>query len=198
MPWGYAAAAVGTVVAGGMGADAAGDAADTQAASQREALEYQKMVEALPLDIRNQFLPMLANYYKGGEGQQQIIDQVTDSPMYDQMVKSGQEGVLSNAGAMGLSRSGNTARDLSQSNQGVLNNLVQQRLSGIAGLAQQPLNTNAIASQMSGIGQTQAQGQMGAANAYQQAAGGLFGILNQGVQNNWGQSQSPPPTNNLA
>ncbi len=187
MPWGYAAAAVGGIVSSRQGAKGAERAADTTAQAQREALDYQKEVEQLPLEIRNQFLPMLADYYSGGEGQQALVSDVQKSPFYGQMIQAGQEGVLSGAGAMGLSRSGNTARDLSQSNQAVLNNLVQQRLAGISGLAQQPLNTNAIASQMSGIGQTMGQGQMASANAMQQGYGNMFNVLGAGIANDWGK-----------
>jgi len=193
MPWGYVAAAGIGLYGASRGADAAESAAETSADAQREALAYQREVEALPLEIRNQFLPMLADFYGGGEGQQALIEDVQSSPFYEQMIQSGQEGVLSRAGPMGLTRSGNTARDLSQSNQDVLQRLVQQRLGGIAGLAQQPLNTQSIASTMSGIGQTLGQGQIGSANAMQQGYGGLFQTIMAGINNNWGQT-TPPPT----
>ncbi len=183
MPWGYAAAAGISYLGSRSAGRSAESGAETSAQAQREALDYQKEVEALPLEIRNQFLPQLAGFYEGGEGQNQFIQDTKASPFYQQMIQSGQEGVLDRAGAMGLSRSGNTAQDLSQSNQAVLQNLTNQRLMGISGLAQQPLNTNAIASTMSGIGQTLGQGQIGRANALQQGygdisqafLGGMFG-----------------------
>lgn len=42
MPWGYAAAAVGTVVAGSMASDAAGNAADSQAQSAQASIDEQR------------------------------------------------------------------------------------------------------------------------------------------------------------
>ena len=84
-------------------------------------------------------------------------------------------------GARGLTRSGNTAQDLSLSNQNVLNSLVNQRLAGVSTLANQPLNTNAIANSMSGIGRTMGQGQIAQANAMQQGYGGMFDAIIQGT-----------------
>lgn len=186
MPWGY----VGAAAIGYLGSREAGSAAEaaagTAAGAQQDALSYQQDVEALPLEIRDRFLPMLADYYGGGEGQQALIDDVKSGPFYDQMIRSGQEGVLANAGARGLTRSGNTASDLNQSNQAVLQNLVNQRLGGIAGLAQQPLNTNAIANQMSNIGLTQSQGQVAGAQAQQAMYGNMLGLINTGIENDWG------------
>jgi len=58
MPWGYAAAAVGTVVAGSMQADAAKSAADSQAQSAQDALALQK---AQYQDTQNNINPYLQN-----------------------------------------------------------------------------------------------------------------------------------------
>lgn len=187
--------ALGSVASGALGASASRGAADTQAQSEREALDYQREVEALPLEIRNQFLPMLADFYGGGEGQNALIEDVKSSPFYSQMIESGQEGVLANAGAMGLTRSGNTAADLNMSNQNVLQRLVQQRLTGMSSLANQPLNTNAIAGTMSDIGQTRGQGQVAGANAMQQGYGGMFQAILAGMNNEWGKT--PPPQTTL-
>lgn len=136
--------------------------------------------------MRNQFLPQLADYYSGGQGQADMVNDVRNSPLYGQMVQAGQEGVLSNAGAMGLSRSGNTAQDLSQSNQGMLQGLVDRRLMGMSSLAQQPLNTNAIAQSMQGIGQTQAQGQMAQGQINQNMYGGMMNAGLGAANNAWG------------
>jgi len=186
MPWGYAAAAVGTYVASRQAGQDIQAGAETEAQAQMRALEYQQEVEALPLEIRNQFLPMLADYYGGGEGQRGLIEDVQSSPIYEQMIASGQEGVLAQAGARGLTRSGNTTRDLNLSNQGVLQNLLQQRLSGMSSLAQQPLNTQAIANQMSGIGATRGAGQIAAGQARQTGYGNYLDILNTGIERDWG------------
>lgn len=186
MPWGYVAAAGISYLGSREAGKGAERGAATEVEAQMRALEYQQEVEALPLEIRNQFLPMLADYYGGGEGQRGLIEDVQSSPFYEQMIASGQEGVLAQAGARGLTRSGNTARDLNLSNQAVLQNLVQQRLSGMSSLAQQPLNTQAIAQTMSGIGATRGAGQIAAGQAQQTGYGNYLDILNTGIERDWG------------
>jgi hypothetical protein len=181
LPWGYAAAAVGTYLGSREAGRGAESAARTEADAMNRALDYQQEVERLPLEIRNQFLPLMSDFYSGGEGQNQFIEDTKSSPFYQQMIQAGQEGVLANAGARGLTRSGNTAQDLSLSNQNVLNSLVNQRLAGVSTLANQPLNTNAIANSMSGIGRTMGQGQIAQANAMQQGYGGMFDAIIQGT-----------------
>lgn len=181
MPWGYAAAAGVSYLGSRRAGKDAERASRTEADAQNRALDYQMEVEELPLEIRNQFLPIMSGFYSGGEGQNQFIEDTKSSPFYNQMIQSGQEGVLANAGARGLTRSGNTAQDLALSNQNVLNSLVNQRLAGVSRLAQQPLNTNAIAGSMGGIGRTLGQGQVAAANARQQGYGGISDAIIQGV-----------------
>jgi len=189
MPWGYAAAAVGTYLGSREAGRGAEGAARTEADAMNRALDYQQEVEALPLEIRNQFLPMLADYYGGGEGQNQFIEDTKASPLYSQMIQAGQEGVLANAGARGLTRSGNTTTDLSLSNQGVLQNLLNQRLSGVSSLAQQPLNTNAIAQSMGNVGNILGQGQVASGQARQQGYGDILGLIAQGASEyDWGGS----------
>ena len=156
-------------------------ASDEQLALQQQGLDYMIDTQALPLEMRNQFLPMLADFYSGGEGQNQLISDVQSSPFYGSMVQAGQEGVLSNAGAMGLSRSGNTAQDLSQSNQGVLQNLVNQRLQGMQGMAGQNINTAGIANQYNQMGQNVGSAGMGIAQANQSGMGNLLGLVSGGL-----------------
>ncbi len=181
MPWGYAAAAVGTYLGSREAGKGAEGAARTEAEAQNRALDYQQEVEQLPLEIRNQFLPMMSGFYEGGEGQQKFIDDTMASPFYNQMIQAGQEGVAAQGGNSGLSRSGNLARDFNLTNQNTLNSLVNQRMAGVSQLAQQPLNTNAIANSMSGIGRTLGQGQVANANAMQQGYGGMFDAIIQGT-----------------
>jgi len=150
-------------------------ASDQQLGFQQQGLDYMKKIQALPLEMRDQALRQLQGFYGGGEGQQQFIQDTMASPFYDQMIKSGQEGVLDQAGAMGLSRSGNTAQDLSRSNQGVLQNLVNQRVSGMQGFAGMPMNTQGITNQYNQMGQNVGSAGMGIANANQAGMGQLFG-----------------------
>jgi len=181
MPYGYVAAAAvgayGSIKAGKESARGAG----TQADAEQRALDYQMEIDEMPLAMRNEFMPMIAGYYRGGEGQQAIIDDVRNSPIYSQMIQQGQEGVMANAQNKGLSRSGNAAIDFRSLNQDTLNSLVNQKLGGMSSLANMNLNTNAIASNMGGVGRTLGQGQIAQANANQQGYGTMFNAILQGT-----------------
>jgi hypothetical protein len=149
-------------------------ASDAQMGFQQQGLDYMQGVNELPLEIRNQFLPMLQDYYGGGEGQNQFIEDTKSNPLYNQMIQAGQEGVLANSGAKGLSRSGNTAQDLSLSNQGVLRNLLNQRIQGMSSMANMPINTSGIANQYNSMGQNVANAGMATVNADQAQMGQLI------------------------
>jgi len=143
-----------------------------QLAFQREAFDYMKEIDKLPLQARNQALQALQGFYSGDPGaQQELISQVQESPFYQQMIQTGQEGVLDRAGAMGLTRSGNVAQDLSRSNQAVLQGLVGQRIGGLQGLAGLPLNTGNIANQLNMMGQNVGQAGIASAQAGQNLGG---------------------------
>ena len=98
------------------------------------------------------------------------------SPFYQSMLQQGEDTILRNASATGGLRSGNAQQALAQNSQNVLNNLVQQQLGGISGLARTPLNTNQIASQMGNIGRQAGQGYLDAYGAQQQGLGNLIGL----------------------
>lgn len=156
-------------------------ASDAQLGFQQEGLDYMREIQALPLELRDQALQQLQGFYAGGEGQNQFIEDTKASPFYNQMIQSGQEGVLDLAGATGLSRSGNTAQDLSRSNQGVLQKLVNQRLGGIQGFAGMPINTQGIANQYNQMGQNVGQAGIAQANAEQAGIGNVLGGITGGL-----------------
>jgi len=151
-------------------------AAEIAAGGQRESLDYLKEVEALPLELRNKFLPQYADIASGGQGQQDLIDSAQASPLYNAIMggqQVGEQAILRNASATGGLRSGNVSGDLSDygsqlQNQALLTSYNQQ-LQGIQGLANMPLNTNNIAQQMSAPSATQAQGIIAGAQARQNA-----------------------------
>lgn len=162
--------------------DPSGDiqqASDEQLAFQQMGADDIEMLRAMPLEMRNQALSQLQGFYGGGEGQNQFIQDVKSSPFYGQMVQAGQEGVLDRAGAMGLSRSGNTAQDLSRSNQGVLQGLVNQRLGGLEGFARTPIQS--IADQYNQMGQNVGQAGVAMANANQGLIGNTLGLVSGGL-----------------
>ena len=142
----------------------------------QKGLDYQRESDAPLLEARNFGLQGLRDYYTGGEGQQALIDDVRSSPFYNQMIQSGQEGVLAKAGMEGLTRSDDALRTLNRSNQGVLQNLVNQRLGGYRGLASFRPNTEAITNMYTGMGSNAAQSGIAQTNAEQQQIGQLINL----------------------
>lgn len=167
-------------------AQAARDAAAIQAQYQREALDYLKQREELPQYYREQALTGLGGLYGLGgadalSAQQQIVSDITQSPLYGALTdtseaeRAGTESLMRQAAATGGLRSGNVQANMydyitnlrNQSKNQALQQLYNQRMSGLAGLASLPSNVGQIAQSMSGIGTTLAQGQLGAAQALQ-------------------------------
>ncbi len=193
---GIATAIAGTAIVGGIMSKKAGESAGTasrdaaaiSAQGEREALEYMQEKEALPIEIRDRFLPQLADIYSGGAGQEQLIRSAEQSPLYQQLVGNqafGEEAILRNAAATGGLRSGNTQRALSEYNTRLRNEALTQaygqQLEGIQGLAGIPLNTQAIARGIAAPGQTTAQGMVGGAQAEQLGTQNMINSLSQGV-----------------
>jgi len=172
----------------GGGGDDAGDAAieasQTQAEYQEKALEYLKQKERLPMRIRDENLRDVNRFYQGGG--QRFIRETKRSPFYQQNIEQGEQAIGRNLAMTGGLRSGNAQQALAQNSQQVLQNLVNQRLSGMQGLAQMPSNANNIANQMGNIGQTLAQGQVAQGQAQQagsqQGFGNMMGLANLGMQ----------------
>lgn len=158
---------------GSSGDDSAEDAARVQAGSQREALAYLQQTERLPQAYREGALNRLGSDYgftldasgRPVSDGTSISERAMESPFYTNAVQVGEEAVLRNASATGGLRSGNTNEALAQANQNAFLASYQNQLSGLQGMANLPSNANNIASNMSGIGQTQAAGIIGAANS---------------------------------
>lgn len=173
-------------------ADAALEGSQLAVDAQREALEYLQERETLPRLYSEGALGALGGYYglpdeEGNiAGQQAIIDQVMESPMYATLAEQGEEAVLRNAAMTGGLRSGNVQEALAQNQQNVLNSLVGQRLSGLSSLAGLGSYAPQIASTISGIGQTQGQGLIASAQAQQAtnqgATSNILGLGGLGLQ----------------
>lgn len=149
------------------------DAARVQTESQKDALRYLQQTEKLPQAYREGSLQRLGEDYgftldasgtPVSDGST-ISERAMASPFYTNAVQVGEEAVLRNASATGGLRSGNANEALAQANQNAFLASYQNQLSGLQGMAQLPSNANNIASNMSGIGQTQAAGIIGAANS---------------------------------
>ena len=186
MSW-VAVAVVGTTAVVGayssnQAAKAAEGAANTQAAWQTQALEYLKETEALPQEYREFALGELAGQVGYGErgdvAQQEAIDRARQSPLYSAIMggrEAGEEAIIRQASATGGLRGGNLQEDLftysgQLQNQALLQSYQQQQ-QGLQGLAGLPSLAPAIAGQMGAIGTTQAQGQLGQAQAQQAGLG---------------------------
>jgi hypothetical protein len=107
-------------------------------------------------------------------GQLAFIEGVKESPFYQQNLLAGEQAIGRGASMTGGLRSGTANEALAQNNQQVLQNLVNQRLQGISGLAQTQSYAPQIAQGISGIGQTLGQGQIAAGQAYQDSMSGLM------------------------
>jgi LAS superfamily LD-carboxypeptidase LdcB len=167
-------------------------AAEVQAQSQREQLEYLKEVNALPTELRNEALTQLGGMSGIGDKntQQEILDRAKASPFYKEMIAEGEEGVLRGASATGGLRSGNVQSALFNERRQALQSAYGSEVSNLRGLAGLSTGQNQIAQTMGNIGATQAGGIYGAAQATSQgqiaqgqiAQQGLQGIANIGMQ----------------
>lgn len=141
-------------------------------AGQKEGLDYLKSVDAPALGYRNEALGGLSDYYLGDEeGQQQFINEAKANPFYQSSIDVGEEAVLRNAAATGGVRGGAVQPALAQNSQNVLKDYISQKLRGLEGFANIPLNTGSIAQGYSNIGETRGRGTTAANQAEQDIAG---------------------------
>lgn len=183
-------------------ADASIQASQTQANSQREALEYIKEREELPSYIRENALTQLGTAYsaesEAPKSQEETIKSALSSPLYGSLMsgqEAGEESILRNASATGGLRSGNAQAALYDYNVQLENkalltsyndeikremqtrDIEAQRLRGLEGLAGVPSMAPTIAQQTSAIGTTLGQGQIAAAQAQQTGSQQGFGNI---------------------
>lgn len=185
---------------GGDAADAAKEAAATKAAAQQAGLDYLMETEAVPQAFRQAGLQQLGSVYGFGfdpetgqatytgdmSAQQGLIDQAQMSPLYAAIMgtqDAGEQAIARSAMATGGLRGGATAANLAGFGQDLENQALlesyNQQLGGIQGLAGLPSQAGQISQQFGQIGQTQAQGNLAAAQAKQDA---FSNLLNMGGQ----------------
>ncbi|MCK4820147.1 tail fiber domain-containing protein [bacterium] len=99
------------------------------------------------------------------DGQAEFVAGVKQDPFYQSMLTQGEEAILRSSAATGGLRSGTANEALAQSNQNVLNQLTQQKLAGLREFTGATGYESGIASAISGIGSTTAQGLTAAAQA---------------------------------
>jgi len=179
---------LGAKLSGEEAADAALEAAAIQAGYQQQGLDYLKETEAIPQELRQAGLQQLggiaglAGFEQYG-GQQQLIDQAQLSPLYQSILgtgAAGEEALARTASATGGLRGGGTASQLANYNQNLQQEALlesyNQQLGGIQGLAGLQSAAPQISQQYGQIGQTQAQGQIAAVQAKQQAFGNIMNL----------------------
>lgn len=197
MSWGFVAVAGATLVGSAITADAAGDAADTQAAAAREGSAEQ----ARQFNAMRQ---LLAPYREGGEealdaqraliglagpkAQRQAIGRLEESAQFQALQQQGEEAILQNASATGGLRGGNTQAALAQFRPQMLSNLINQQYQNLGGLTSIGQNAAAMtgnagmqtaANQANLLNQAAAAsagGQIAQANIAAQGLGNLAGL----------------------
>jgi len=138
--------------------------------------------------------------------QQQAITGIEQGPLYQELAKQGETGILQNASATGGLRGGNVQAALGQFRPQLLNQLIEQQYSKLAGLtslgagasqnllgigqasaagtaAQGSQASTNISNLLAAQGQSQAGGIIGAANAQAQGYGAASSAIGGGVQN---------------
>jgi hypothetical protein len=128
--------------------------------------------------------------------QQRAFDQIMAGPQFQTMMQQGEEAILSNAAATGGLRGGNVQSALMQFRPQLLNQLVQQRMQQLSGLAQlgqqsgvqQGATGMQMASNVGNIGMQnaaqQANAQMGMVQGISGAVSGAANSIGQGLMFN--------------
>ena len=142
----------------------------------------------------------------GADRQRQAIQKIEQGPLFQELLKKGEEGILQNASATGGLRGGNTQGALAQFRPGLLNQLIEAQYGKLAGLttlgstsAQNLLgigqasaagtaaagqqSAQNIGNLLAGQGQALAAGQIGVGQAYAQGAAGVGAAAQGGLQN---------------
>lgn len=185
--------AVGGLISGGEAQSAAQQAANQATDAENRALNYLMATERLPQELREGALKNLGGLYGlGGMNPDEALGKITGSAAYKNVLGSraaGEEAILRNAAATGGLRSGNVQDALAGYNIELQQEAFNQGLAGLTGLAGLNTNTAGIASQMSNVGKTAAQGTLGVGQTQQDTLGGLIGaganIYGLGAKQGW-------------
>ena len=218
MAWVAVAVAGSSLVGSYLSADAAGDAADAQAASNAQAIAEQRAA-------RESVQKMLAPYVEagnkslggqldllglnGGTAQQTAIDAIKSSPMFTSLQQQGTDAILANASATGGLRGGNVQGALAQFSPQLLAQLIQQQYSQLgditslgqnaaAGVGNAGLRTgSSIADLLSDTGAAQAGSAIAQGQAWSggvQNAAGMYALLSKFGQPDYSRMVTPDST----
>lgn len=109
----------------------------------------------------------------GPEAYQAQLDQVQNGPQFQAMIRQGEDAMLQNASATGGLRGGNIQGALAQYRPQMLDQLMQQRMQGLGGMAQ---NSQNAYGNLASLGQSSAAGQ---ANQGMQSANNIANLMGQ-------------------
>lgn len=151
---------------------------------QERGLDYLMEKEALPRQFSEGALQQLGGLFGVG-GDPNAMQNMQNSPIYQQIMSNqgsalaaGEDSILRNASMTGGLRSGNTQDALSRYagdlNTQFTNQAMQSSLAGLQGLSGIGSDGVNIANAMAGIGNTRAQGTIGAAQTKQDAYGQIM------------------------
>jgi len=193
--------AIGSVVGGITGASEAADAASRAAATQAGASEAGIAENRRQFDITQRNLaPFLSQGQSaigmmgalqglnGADAQAQAIAGIQGGPQYSALAQQGEDAILANASATGGLRGGNTQGALAQFRPQLLNQLINERLAGLGGIAGLGSgvgtslgslgagNAQSIAQLLQQRGAATAGGQLAQGGATRQAFGDLLNI----------------------
>jgi hypothetical protein len=150
-------------------------AGEVDLAFKQKGLDYLKSAIDPRLETEQQARQALMGFYGLGGGQQDFISEVQKSPFYQSMLEQGRQGVGAGLSATGQLRGGLAPETFYQQDQQVLQDLVNQRLSGLTGLAQ-PTSVTPIAQMYSGMGESAAAQQQAIGQAKQDKYGNMLSI----------------------
>lgn len=160
------------------------------ARSQREVDAILGQLEGVPEFIDS------AEVGASGVPVQSVSGMARQSPLYEAMMASrgaGEESIARNAAVTGRLRGGATIDDLTQYNTDLENqaflNSYQNIMGGLSSLAGAQGYAPQIAQQYSNIGQTQAAGQLGKAQAMQEGYSGIASALGSGAEAYFNRNQ---------
>lgn len=146
---------------------------------------------------------------RGAHAQQEAVSGIENQPLFQALVRQGEQGMLQNASATGGLRGGNIQGALAQFRPAMLNQQVQQQIGQFAGLASLGQNAaagtgnagmstgNNISALLQNRGQAGAAGSMASANAWGQGISGIGSALG-GLFNQSGSLGALTPSVNAA
>lgn len=197
MPWGYAAAAVGSIVAGKMSADGAKDAAGAQTQASMAAVDEQRRQFDL---TRQDQLPWLQAGQNSLATQQALLSgdysKFYQSPEYQWTQQQGLQGIDRSAAARGSLYSGGADADRMKFAQGLASQEYGNfwnRLAGVSGTGQTSAtnlgslgqqSASNIGNALIGAGNARASAYQSQADTNAQTIGALGGMFNNWYQGN--------------